>query len=426
MPAMRWGLVRALCLAALGVSALLLWGSWGNRPLPGCGPDSGCGTVLQSRWAYLFGIPVSLPACLTYLALLGGTVAWRRATTAVARSRVAWLLCALATTLIGAAFWFIGLQLFATKAVCPFCMAAHACGLLAGGLILRQGLPAVSNRSTVPAATRPPKPFLPPAVKPVLAGFAGVLLLAAAQIVHQPPTYEIQALDQPALRLTSAPTTSTNTEPAPAAPSAEAAKPSRRPTLKLYGGEFGLNLDTVPVLGSPDAPCVMLCLFDYTCDHCRQLHPRLVEAVHARSNRLAVAFMPVPLDAACNPVVKRPILEHARACEYARTALAVWRADPVQGHAYDEWFFAQPRQPSLEAARDEALRLVGSNVLANALLDPRIDRQLAWSTSLYHTNYLRYGRGALPQLMLGTNLVFGVLRSSQDLQRLLSAGCGLE
>ncbi|MCZ7634644.1 MAG: hypothetical protein M5U12_00340 [Verrucomicrobia bacterium] len=126
---MRWGLVRALCLAALGVSALLLWGSWGNRPLPGCGPDSGCGTVLQSRWAYLFGIPVSLPACLTYLALLGGTVAWRRATTAVARSRVAWLLCALATTLIGAAFWFIGLQLFATKAVCPFCMAAHACGL---------------------------------------------------------------------------------------------------------------------------------------------------------------------------------------------------------------------------------------------------------------------------------------------------------
>ncbi|MCZ7634642.1 MAG: hypothetical protein M5U12_00330 [Verrucomicrobia bacterium] len=69
---------------------------------------------------------------------------------------------------------------------------------------------------------------------------------------------------------------------------------------------------------------------------------------------------------------------------------------------------------------------MGSNVLANALLDPRIDRQLAWSTSLYHTNYLRYGRGALPQLMLGTNLVFGVLRSSQDLQRLLSAGCGLE
>jgi hypothetical protein len=383
--------------------------------------------VLQSRWAYVFGLPVSLPACLTYVALLGGTVAWGHATTPTARHRVEWVLRALAATVIGAALWFIGLQLFVTRAICPFCMAAHACGLVAGGLLLRQGSPGVPSRLPAATAVEPPSSrVVRPAFQPVLAGLAGTLLLAAAQLAHQPATYEIRSLGQEAHVMTSALDASTNRIPASPNPPAEVEGDSRRPTLRLYGGEFGLNLDTVPVLGSPDAPCVVLCLFDYTCAHCRQLHPHLVEAVHAHSNRLAVAFLPVPLDAACNPLVKRPLLEHAAACEYARTALAVWRADPTQGRAYDHWFFAQPRQPSLESARGEAVRLVGSNALAKARLDPRIDRQLAWSTSLYHTNYLRYGRGSLPQLILGTNLVFGALRNSQELQRLLSAGCHLD
>ena len=53
----RPGLLRAIrlfALAAMAISAYLAWISYtGGKPV-GCGPESGCDKVLQSRWAYWF------------------------------------------------------------------------------------------------------------------------------------------------------------------------------------------------------------------------------------------------------------------------------------------------------------------------------------------------------------------------------------
>src|SRR5262252_7981076 len=62
--------VRVLSCLAFGLSSLLLWKSFSGQELPGCGIESGCGAVLRSRWAYVFGVPVSLAAVLTYCVLL--------------------------------------------------------------------------------------------------------------------------------------------------------------------------------------------------------------------------------------------------------------------------------------------------------------------------------------------------------------------
>ena len=89
------------------------------------------------------------------------------------------------------------------------------------------------------------------------------------------------------------------------------------------------------------------------------------------------------------------------------------------------WMFSSARPPSLDQARDYAAKLVGTNKLSAALEDPWGERLLQESIRLYHTNYLVYRQGRMPQLIIGTNLASGQLRNAQELYRLLSNHLGL-
>src|SRR5688572_11241981 len=61
---------RIVCCIGLGLSAYLAISSLRGGALPGCGADSGCGTVLQTRWARVAGLPVGFGAVALYLFLL--------------------------------------------------------------------------------------------------------------------------------------------------------------------------------------------------------------------------------------------------------------------------------------------------------------------------------------------------------------------
>lgn len=174
-------------------------------------------------------------------------------------------------------------------------------------------------------------------------------------------------------------------------------------------------------MGSPDAPFVIVHLFDYSCQHCRQLHPVLTRAVLELSNQLAVISLPVPLATNCNRLVKRPIPDHVNACDYAYDGLALWRANPGKLAQFEDWIFGPPRPPAPVDARAEAARLAGGEGLANALSDPWMKQQLDIDIRIYETNYVRYRRSQLPQLMIGTNIISGVVRTTDDLYKLLSA-----
>ena len=129
----RPGLVKAVrlfVLVAMAVSSHLAWVSLRGGIVFGCGPDSACDRVLHSRWAYWFGVPVSLFALAAYAVILVSTFSLRPGVP-VARQRQAWnwlLTCAWAVG--GAALWFVGLQFLSVHAVCPYCMVAHGAGLV--------------------------------------------------------------------------------------------------------------------------------------------------------------------------------------------------------------------------------------------------------------------------------------------------------
>ena len=191
----------------------------------------------------------------------------------------------------------------------------------------------------------------------------------------------------------------------------------------IYGGSFQLDLHDVPVIGVPTNEHVVVSLFDYTCHHCRLMHPLLVEAQQMFSNNLVVVSLPMPLDPTCNQTMQRHHPLHTNACEYAKLGLVVWRADRTKHHEFDDWLMAGEKPPSLAEAQQHAAQLVGAPAFARATQEPWAEQQLKINVAIYETAY-RSGQGSMPQLIVGQNVALGTYLKP-DLIKLLVDNLGL-
>jgi uncharacterized membrane protein len=426
--------VRALLAAAIAGAGYLAWVAIHHGPVAGCGPESGCDKVLHSRWAYWLDIPVSVPALLVYLALLGATVLLQKRP-AEDDERGSWAaIITLSVIVAGAALWFVGLQVFVIKAYCKFCMTAHACGLTAALLCLIH-IPVAKDPDTPMWTTGSGKRGVPRGALGLLAsvGLAGVLVLAGGQLLVQKQLNVVKdlrpqagqgakplmaaATNHPALAAALA-----AQAPLPPSPSIHLAAPR---LLSLYSNAFLLKLDDVPMMGSPDASNLIVCLFDYTCPHCRALHPMLAGVQSVFSNRLGIVCLPVPLSTNCNPFLPARADSGSGACEYARLSLAVWRAKPAAFRQFDDWMFAPDRPVPVEQAREYAAQLVGADKLQAALADSWVTQQLTTDCRLHATNWTAAGSAALPQVILGDVVSSGPLVSIDHLLLLLGRYIGL-
>lgn len=439
-------LARGLLLVALGIAVYLSILSFSGGSVAGCGADSGCSEVLASRWSKWLGIPVSLPAALNYAVMI--VITFRGLHSVNSR----FLLRALCLVIFGAAAWFVGLSVFAIGKVCPYCMTAHACGVAGSGLLLawlagqheKQFVKGVMDSAWATA---------------IAVAVTGLVILIGGQLLFTPKSFRVASmgsntnsaglaatsmsrpiapagggkLSSTGAAATNAPTTS-NTLQRPPATSSTAESPAPIPsappefhrTLRLHGNAFNLDLTDVPMLGSVDAEKVMISMYDYTCDHCRRAHTPIMTAQRYFSNRLAVVSLPMPLDAKCNPWLLRTSGQHENACELARLALAVWRADRKRFPEYDDWVMTSEDALKPESARKRALELVGLMALERSMVDPWIYQTLKTSTSLYRTNWLVSQSSAMPMMVIGTNIISGAMRNPDEIFRLLDEGFGLK
>ena len=182
----------AASVAALGVSIYLAYAGLTGSSVAGC--DGGvvdCSHVLTSRWSKAAGIPVAVPAvglwaivtgCL--FAITRRHLADRRGGETVDRSPGRWLattVLLLTTCAAGSAIWFTGLQVFDIGHLCPYCLVAHACGLIAAVAIWR----GLWNASLPMPRT----------------GVVGISALATAGLIgvqyfsEPPPTFEVIQYD---------------------------------------------------------------------------------------------------------------------------------------------------------------------------------------------------------------------------------------
>lgn len=398
--------IRLLAGLAMVVSAYLAWVTLNGGTVAGCGPESGCDKVLQSRWSKWFGLPVSLVAIGVYSLILGASFRLGPSTPPVLQ-RKAWLwLLPCAITVAGAALWFIGLQVFVVRSMCPYCMVAHGSGLAAAILLL----------VSAPIRPAPDKPwdldkqvFVTPRSFQMtgLVASAALALLVAGPFIHQPKTFEVHSVG---VATNAAPASAAVQAPRPAGPPA-AATPVKRP-FAVYGGRFEFDLFEVPTMASPTNENVIVSLFDYTCHHCRVMHSSLVEVQGIFKDSLCIVSLPMPLDPGCNPTMVRPNPKHTNACDYAKLGLAVWRADRTKHHEFDDWLMTGDKPPALAEAIQHASKLVGPTGLEKAMQDPWVEQQLRLNVGMYELAY-RSGRGSMPQLVIGSNIAVGTFKAPE-------------
>jgi uncharacterized membrane protein len=381
----------AVAFLALGLDGWLWWRSRGGRALPGCGAGSGCDAVLSSRWSRWLGIPVTIPAAVTYLATAGAALAAGHASSPAARSAAEQLLRALSLAIAGTAVWFVLLQVLVVRRVCAYCLALHgiAIGLAIAGMVPRWGAGAVRGDSHVPEA----------------AAAAGVLIIVAGQVFVRPRLYVITPTD--------AGDVLPDRAVAPPDPGPPVRTDSRQATF--MSGRIRLSIGDWPILGDPDAPSVVAYLFDYTCPTCRKGHRALAEALELCGPDIALLLVPAPVDPTCNPHVTRRHATHAFACRFARLGLDVWRRGRASFAAYDRWVFEPAEPPAIGLARAFAERSVGVDDMDPSVPDGELDRLIAQGVATYRAS----GAGGMPTLLFRDAVLRGELPPTAELARII-------
>jgi uncharacterized membrane protein len=388
-PILRW-LMGVLALAAAGISGYLLFVSLATKGAPlGCGAGSGCETVLNSRWSNLLGVPVSAPAIAIYLAAIVAVAFACPRQIAIVRQAAWAALLIIAAAIAAGAVWFIGLQLFELEAICPWCMAAHGIGLALAAMIV----------CTAPLR----RPGF--GMAPTLGLFGLGLMLAGSMVAGQ---FVIGPAKEPLRRLAAGKNDDTG--------------PGEERRLTVLDGRLELDAHNEPVLGSSNAPKLLVVLFDYCCPHCRAAHGYLREGLRRYAGQIGVLMLPSPLDARCNPAIEETEPRFKDACELARLALAVFLADKGKFAEYDSWLFEPESPRSAADARQEAERLVTREKLSAALARPEVNERIARNVKAYSDS----GAETIPLIMSpGFDSIVGRPSSAEELFQALERGLEL-
>jgi uncharacterized membrane protein len=380
---------RGFLLLALAGAGYLATLSLTGGGIGGCGPGSGCHHVLATRWAYWLGVPVSLPAFGLYFALLAATVAVTHPRFKP-RQRLLWqFIAGFSLVALAAGLWFVFLQYVVIGSWCKFCLATHGSAATAAVLLLL----ALSQRRSHAGAGDPTPPGLRDLRSSAVGAAIVLVTLVVGQITVSKRLYALNRID---------------------------ASSSLSRELKLHGGRIRLDPDDVPMLGSPAATNFIVSLFDYTCVHCRALHPLLAGAERKYAGRLAILSLPAPLDAACNPLLPYTAPANSNACEYAKLGLAVWRAKREAFREFDDWLFASNPPPPLNQARAKAEALAGQAELAGALGQKWLQTQLRLDISLYQANAIATQDTHLPQLIIGDAIAHGSIDTADELSQIIT------
>jgi len=382
--------------------------------VPGCGPESGCDKVLKSQWAYLLGVPVSIPGLCLYLVFLLKTFSIKNHNLLTnnkknIRSLNALTLCAFAV--IGAGVWFIGIQALVIKAFCPFCCTAHALAMTAAVIFLaRAGIIAESLKVNI--------------------NITGGILAMTALIALIAGTQYIFPKQKPAAKIVELTNSKTNSvaqnnqkkiTPQPDQNNNAAVKENDKETpFPIPKTKLSLITSKLPIIGNRKAKNRIAVLFDYTCHHCRTLHSYIRQTIPKYENKLSCIMVPMPLDNKCNPLIKTTQKDHINACNYAKICLAVHQISPEKYDEFDNWLFSNHNSAKpLSTVRNYAERILGKNILDKTINSQSVLDQIATNIEIYNLNSTNGGTTIMPQTIVKNRVVFGPPPSAQALENIL-------
>lgn len=329
----------------------------------GEGPQSGCETVAQSRYAEVRGVPIAafglaFSSSLAILLLLAGA-AGPEARTAAAFLAFLSLALALAVDLV-----LLGVQLFAIRAFCRLCLLTYAINALALVLVrpIQRRLGVVRDGLAHPTGQLAFGGWAVATVAIVAAVLAGSLALRYRERLHATAVLGLPATPAPL-----------PTIGVPAAPGTEAqryqeeARVAQEQARRLQdilddgakldeylaqkarrdfeqGPVRTFNLKGVPSKGPAEAPIRVVEFSDFLCPYCRQIAGAFAGYIPQSANRVVVYFKNYPLDAACNSSLKQTV--HAGACNVALGAICANDQGKFWPY-HDRVFSAPPTNPQV-------------------------------------------------------------------------------
>jgi uncharacterized membrane protein len=478
----RWAL-RVLAWLAFGVSAYLAWHAVNQSSVAGCGvgAENACDVVLSSSWSKWLGLPVAVAGLACYASLAGLSVMLGLQTSQASRW-ISPAFVMLSIVAAGASLWFIAIQVVAIGSFCPFCIVTDLCGIAIGALAIwslvswwnatPQGpqprhadASLFALRAAVPAAGTAYRsaPVVQaqassrPSLLIALGGACALLaFLIAGQVVFPTKTYSLQSgtLDKPleltgtaepdprdqakasdaqphvAMRIPARDGDASGEpiEPAregepsddPTESSEPAPSPSPRKRLvKFLGGNLSLDVYKHPLIGSPEAPHVMVEMVSYDCPHCRKMH-HIMEKGRARyGDQMAILVMPVPLEMSCNKMVTDPKASHRGACATARFALGVAALQPRSFEKLHNWLMSgdKKKPPALEKLIPKAYAMVDRDRLRTLTRGEQLNKQIAEYVNLFGKLRNRPGAGkdfGLPVQILGDKVLSGTVEKEKE------------
>ena len=367
-----------LTAIVLLLSVILCIHSISGHGLIGCSQGTSCNQVLGSKWSFLFGIiPVSALAIGAYLTLLVCILLINSKSTAQQEKAFLFkgilLVCGAVT---GCAVWFIYLQHRMIHAFCPYCMTAHALGIVLSVLTVIWCVRQKTGRIALN----------------ISAGILLAVILAVVQFFTTPRSLAERGFTCEQLRY-----------PNPA---------------------------EMPIAGNPEAKHQLTLLFDWQCSHCRRLHLQLPDAVARLGDSIAVVCCPISMSRECNPHMPQGIDRFRGSCQLMRIGLAVWRTDRSRYAEYEQWFWGTdineawyPR--TVDEATLKAQELIGPEALDAALRDRWLDKY----TDIVNELFGRTSRGtvsAIPRLIYNGHILIPEADTPSDLAELILSLCTSE
>ncbi len=372
--------ILILVLAGFAVNLLLLFRRLTDLDIgiAGCGGSSACGEIITSRWSQVFGVPVTVFGLIVYFGLMFSLAQTGQR-----------LLAPLLGSVAGAAVWLIFAQAVLLERFCPWCMGAHALGavVVALGLVrLRIGEGGETGRV-------------------VFWGCVAFFSIGLSQLYGPlPATHQIDVLAAPVV-----------SEPT----NIHGRGDGRRVTFANGGRTY--NVSTLPHLGSEEAGHVLVEYFDYQCPACQTMRGYVSALIEKHPRDVCVIVLPVPLDGGCNRSMGSREPGHPGSCDFARLALAVWKAYPI---GFAEFHEKSLKSASISESRALANKIIPHEKLDVALTDP-------WISELIDANIADWVSFSgetkkLPKLLItGKRILHGLPSGEADFIRVMEQELGL-
>lgn len=364
--------LAAMIAVALGIRS-------GESGIAGCG--DGCQSVLGTRWAAWFGIPVGFLGAASYLAVL--VLGWR----GIRSNRHAVGAAAASGVVVGAALWFVAVQALVIGEFCPWCCGAHALAVLGVAALWFGGCRALAGSWWALAAGGAIAAL-------ALAGNSAFGDIGSGEGADQ---FFVRSLDGESPPGSGAATIAASTG---------AGGDGDLPAGRVMVGDVEIAIARFPTIGKVPSRHYIYALSDFTCSHCRHLGERLEE--------LAGGYAPGDLGIVLLPVSRSDLSRQIHS-----VMQAVWDSDPAAYFALRRKIDSGEIGALPAAVRTAAESILGREKIAERLAaaageaagdPPEPDQLLAFCQK-------RTGTRNVPQVIIGSQALVGVasVKTFEDL-----------